>query len=571
MTLDDADRPAPGVRLERLDGGEVQPGFPGMGNDRRRQRMLTRRFQRGHQPEQGGIVQIGGRLRAHHVRHPWPSLGDGARLVEDDRGDVTGALQRLAALDQDAERGAAPGGHHDGGRDGQPHGAGTGDDQHRDRRGQPAHEGRGVGQEKPRHEGDHRELQHDRHEHPGDPVGQALDRGARALGVAHQGHDARQDTVRAQGGGAEAEGAGAVDGAADDTITHGLLHRQRLAGEHRLVHRAAPVHHLTVHRNPFTRADQDDLAPAHRLHRQVHFLTIALDPGGLRLEIHQRPQRHGGLPLGARLEGVAGQDEGDDDDHRFVVHVRQEPATREDLRRHGGHDRVEERRAGANRHQGVHVGGMVTEGGPGAGVEVPAGPRHDKEGGHQERPAQDRRRDGVEPGECAPQRRGQALHDPAHEGIGHRAMARMNIRHHQWHGDDHRHRADQGGHHRLAPERLELSLLRLVPGLLLLEGGLAGNGEGGLIAGLADRRDEGVRRHGLRVVGHCCLAEHQVHRGPGHSRLAGQGLLHPAGAGRTGHPLHGDGDRACRGGLRHLSSSHPRGAAWPARPGRNTS
>ena len=52
--------------------------------------------------------------------------------------------------------------------------------------------------------------------------------------------------------------------------------------------------------------------------------TVALDACRLRLKLRERPERGRRLPPGARLEGVAGEDERDDDDHRLVVEVRRQ-------------------------------------------------------------------------------------------------------------------------------------------------------------------------------------------------------------------------------------------------------
>jgi hypothetical protein len=54
-------------------------------------------------------------------------------LVEGDHLSVAQALERVALAEQHAHFGRPAGADHDRGRGGQPHGAGTGDDQHGDR------------------------------------------------------------------------------------------------------------------------------------------------------------------------------------------------------------------------------------------------------------------------------------------------------------------------------------------------------------------------------------------------------------------------------------------------------
>jgi hypothetical protein len=56
------------------------------------------------------------------------------------------------------------------------------------------------------------------HEHRADPVGQRLDRRARALRVAHQLHDLREHAVGAERRRTVAEGARPVDRAADHAV-----------------------------------------------------------------------------------------------------------------------------------------------------------------------------------------------------------------------------------------------------------------------------------------------------------------------------------------------------------------
>ena len=94
-----------------------------------------------------------------------------------------------------------------------------------------------------------RDRQHGRHEVAGHLVDQPLDRGAAALGLADHADDLGQQRVGADLLGADQQAAGAVDRAADDLRARLLLHRDRLAGDHRLVHRAAALDDDAVHRH----------------------------------------------------------------------------------------------------------------------------------------------------------------------------------------------------------------------------------------------------------------------------------------------------------------------------------
>ena len=142
------------------------------------------------------------------------------------------------------------------------------------------------------------------------------------------------------------------------------------------------------------------------------------DTGRRRLQPRQRAQRAGRAPGGSRLEGAAREHERDDEDHRLVVHVGRDAARGEDGRRDGGDDRVEKRRASADRNQRVHVGGPVPQADPGADIELAARPAHRDRRDEQQRPRQDLRVDGVEPREDGLKRRRQPCHHPLHEGVG---------------------------------------------------------------------------------------------------------------------------------------------------------
>src|SRR6185312_8999113 len=53
--------------------------------------------------------------------------------------------------------------------------------------------------------------------------------------------------------------------------------------------------------------------------------------------------RSTGAVLGPRLQGIAGEDQGDDDHHRLVVDVRPHAPREEEPGGHGGEHRIEER------------------------------------------------------------------------------------------------------------------------------------------------------------------------------------------------------------------------------------
>src|SRR5439155_25437925 len=111
-----------------------------------------------------------------------------------------------------------------------------------------------------------------------DAIRELLARRARTLGVAHQAYDARHGAVLAQRGGAREERTGTIHRSAVDARSNGLFHRQRLAGEHRLVDGAAALDDLTVHGHTFARPDHDRIAGPNLVDGQLHVARVAPDP-----------------------------------------------------------------------------------------------------------------------------------------------------------------------------------------------------------------------------------------------------------------------------------------------------
>ena len=97
--------------------------------------------------------------------------------------------------------------------------------------------------EQPAHQGEGGDGDHDRDEHGGDPVGQALDRGLAGLGVGHQPGDLGQSRRGAGPGGLDHEATRGVHSGAGRSVAWTDLDGDRLARQHRLVDgRGAGLH-----------------------------------------------------------------------------------------------------------------------------------------------------------------------------------------------------------------------------------------------------------------------------------------------------------------------------------------
>ena len=183
-------------------------------------------------------------------------LGQRAGLVEDHDRDVGRPLQRVAALDQDAQLGAAAGGHHDRGRHGEPHRARAGDDEHRDAGGE------GPARRRRRRRTATRPRTSASASAITTGTNTALMRsarcwiGARVACASRMSRTICASTLEAPPSVvARHEHAGPVDGAADDRVAGALRDRQRLAGQHRLVDRRAALDDDAVDRQSLARAD----------------------------------------------------------------------------------------------------------------------------------------------------------------------------------------------------------------------------------------------------------------------------------------------------------------------------
>ncbi len=107
------------------------------------------------------------------------------------------------------------------------------------------------------------------HEVRGDSIGETLDRRAGALRLADHADDLRQQHVTADPLGAHRDGPVDGNGRPDHAIAGVLVHRNRLAGHHRLVHRGFPVDDHTVNGDLLARTHAKAIAALHGFERHV--------------------------------------------------------------------------------------------------------------------------------------------------------------------------------------------------------------------------------------------------------------------------------------------------------------
>ena len=260
--------------------------------------------------------------------------------------------------------------YHDGGGSCQPQGTGAGDDQHRCEH--PQHKGEGLPGDGPDDGGQQRDAHDHRHEHTGHFVGGLGDRGFPALGVLHEPDDAGEGGVVAGTGHLDVQHAVLIDAAADDLAAHGLLHRQALAGEHGLIDATLALGDGAVRRDPGAGLHQHHVA-----HLQLaggHLPARVRQDGGVRGQLHQGGDGAFGLLHIPALQELAQGHQSQHHGGGLIIEIVDVAGIVGDQKGH--HQAVRKGAAGADGHQGVHVGVAVEEGLEAPLEEVPAAVQH---------------------------------------------------------------------------------------------------------------------------------------------------------------------------------------------------
>ena len=170
--------PLPEGASKSVDGEQIDLAFGGRRDDRRGERVFARPLDARGKPQQNILVEI---LHRHDGGDLGLAFGQRAGLVDDKRVDFLQALERLGVPDQNAGLRGAADADHDRHRRGEPERAGAGDDQHGHGGDQRVSQARLRPIDRPGRKRDQRNGDHRRHEPGGDPVGEPLDRRARAL------------------------------------------------------------------------------------------------------------------------------------------------------------------------------------------------------------------------------------------------------------------------------------------------------------------------------------------------------------------------------------------------------
>ncbi len=319
-SVDGGGRPASGVARERLRAGHRYLTCVGMTDDRRGEWMLGLPFDRSDQPKQLLLVQTVDAAVREDLGHLRFALGQGAGLVQDDRVDPGRGLQRGRVLEQDAAFRTETGPHHDCRRGGEPQRVRAGDDDYRDREQDCL--GRGTaGSQQPDEQCAEPAQQRDEHQPERRPVGQSLTGRLAVPRLLNERDDLCQCRVRPDLGGPDPQSAGGVDGRADHLRADGLVHRQALAGHHRLVEVGLARLDHPVDCDLASGADEQQVTDGDLGGRYLDRFAVPHHQRLLRHELEQGADRVGGSAAGAHLEPVPQQHERGEHGSRFVEDV----------------------------------------------------------------------------------------------------------------------------------------------------------------------------------------------------------------------------------------------------------
>ena len=208
--------------------------------------------------------------------------------------------------------------------------------------------------------------------------------------------DLRERSAGADACGAEAEGAGLVDRAADDLVALTLLDGDAFAGDHRLVDSRVAIDHNAVDGDAVSGTDDADVADLDLVGRDLGLDALAEDEGALRLQSHEVADRLGRAAAGDGLEIATEHDKRDEQRGRLVEGraLTAEAGFRED----GIDDCDAVRGADTGGVEQVHVGDAADQAVPGVDEELTAGAEDERRGEEEEEPllAHERRHDALE-------------------------------------------------------------------------------------------------------------------------------------------------------------------------------
>ena len=309
--------------------------------------MLAAALQAGRCAQLHRLISTGSR---HKGNQAGLADGQGAGFVKGHGVGAASLLQRLCVFDQNTFTRSHAGAGHDGRRRSQAQSTGAGNHQHRHRAYQRHLQRLAHGQ--PAQERGQRNQQHHRYKHGGHLVHQPLNGRFGGLCVLHQFDNFGQHGVTPDRAHPNEHAAVSVDAAAREHSARRLGHRQRLAGEHRLIELGAAFLQHTVYRHALARQHHHAVADQQLQHGHVGLFAVFQNHVRQRRpQRMQRANRGGGLALGACLQPFTQHHQRNHHRRRLKIQVRHAAVLRAPPQPH----RQTPARTRANGHQQIHV------------------------------------------------------------------------------------------------------------------------------------------------------------------------------------------------------------------------
>ena len=173
----------------------------------------------------------------------------------------------------------------------------------------------------PDQKGHDTDADHNRHEDGGDVIGKLLDRSLASLGLSHEAYDLGKGGARSRSRDADHKAARGVHGARRNGRPRGLLYRQRLSGQHRLVDGAFSLNNHPVGGDLTPRENPEPIPGLNFRNGNlaVGLPVLAHKQGGRRGEVEQLAKRRAGLCTSSGLEPLSHEHKSHDDRCGFKI------------------------------------------------------------------------------------------------------------------------------------------------------------------------------------------------------------------------------------------------------------
>ena len=224
-------------------------------------------------------------LRRDKLRRLTVTECDGAGFIERDDLHLAGFFERNGSFKQDAVFRAHAAAYHDGDRRREAKCARAADDEHGDAARERVAER--LPNEHPDDERNNGDADDGRDEHAGNLIGDLRNRCFRGSGIADHADNLGKRGIFSNARCFAAQEAGLVHGRGGNSIAHGLIDRNALAGEGGFVDGAGAFQDNAVYGDILTGTHDEHIAAANLGNGHGDLLTVPHEHGGFRREVHE--------------------------------------------------------------------------------------------------------------------------------------------------------------------------------------------------------------------------------------------------------------------------------------------